>query len=1106
MAPIKKQKRSQLRAAAAGLIVLIAATLARPDHMSAQTGRPNVITQHNDNSRTGANLAETVLNTSTVNVNQFGKLFSRAVDGEIYAQPLYVSGVTIGQTVHNVVYVATMNNSLYAFDADAASASAPLWQDNFGPPVPVADVGELQDIDLVVGITSTPVIDTASSTLYCVAKTKEGGSYVQRLHAVDISSGQERSGSPVIIDGSVPGTGDGSVALKVPFNPLRELNRPALLLSNGYVYIAFGSHGDQRPYHGWVFAYDATTLQQAGVFNDTPDGWGGGIWSSGQGLVEDGSGFVYFMTGNGTFNMNAGGQSCSSCFVKVTAPFTGLVDWFAPYNQNDLNVNNFDLNSSGPLLLPRTNFIIGGGKEGKLYVLDRANMGHFQAGSNSQIVQELQITYGDHLHGSPIYWESPVHGPLVYVWYEETYLEAFKIVNGVFENNTDPNTGLLSPATQSTMRVPPGMPGGVLSLSANGSAAGSGIVWATTPYSGNAQPQTVAGIFRAFDASDLSVELWNSKQNAARDDSGDFAKFTPPTVANGKVYVATFSNQLLVYGLLGASAPAPSVTGVAPASGPSNGGTALTITGTNFAPGATVTLGGNAATNVSVVSSTTITATTPPQAAGTVSVTVTNTDGQSGTLTNGFTYTAASAAISFVQVAEATPQTPTATVAVTYSSPQTPGNLNIVAVGWNDTVATVQSVQDNAGNTYQMAIGPTSGTRLRQSIYYASGIQGGATTVTVTFNLPALYPDIRILEYAGVTTLDATAGASGTGTTSDSGPATTTVDNELIFGANTVSTNTAAAGPGFTVRTITQIDSDIAEDMIGATAGSYGASATLGTSGNWVMQMATFKAAPAGPPPTTPPSSAAMIADVFVDMNVADPAGSTLSVPIMTNGTQGSYSRPWEETPEPPIGFTLGPHLHDRGAPVQVGSTVYATNHPSKSMALDHAYNYRTEHITIPTGHHAVSIAGFVTFGPQNAGSASELFDYWEIQARVSGDFAILQLDNGRGGHGYAVAIETNPNGVTTHSPYISIAPGATYWCVLNSDFTSGVARLALYDSASWSVVGSVTSVQSAGNQNVGWINIGNNESGQAPGMTSYFENILIDYTSARFPLGPGAP
>jgi hypothetical protein len=266
----------------------------------------------------------------------------------------------------------------------------------------------------------------------------------------------------------------------------------------------------------------------------------------------------------------------------------------------------------------------------------------------------------------------------------------------------------------------------------------------------------------------------------------------------------------------------------------------VTITGTNFATGATVTFGGTAATNVVVVSSTSITATTPAHAAGAVTVTVTNPGGQSGSLTNGYTYNTA-VAIGFAQVASATPQTPTTTVSVSYPAAQTLGDLNVVVVGWNDTTSTVQSVRDSAGNTYSLAIAPTSGTGLRQTIYYAANIAGGSNTVTVTFSQAAAYPDVRILEYRGVTTLDVTAGASGSSTSANSGSATTTSANELIFGANTVATTNGTAGSGFTARIITSPDGDIAEDKVVTTAGSNSATATLTAAGPWVMQMATFK-------------------------------------------------------------------------------------------------------------------------------------------------------------------------------------------------------------------------------------------------------------------------
>ena len=302
------------------------------------------------------------------------------------------------------------------------------------------------------------------------------------------------------------------------------------------------------------------------------------------------------------------------------------------------------------------------------------------------------------------------------------------------------------------------------------------------------------------------------------------------SLASGYTYVAT-----------------PTVSSVSPNNGPVAGGTAVTITGTNFAAGATVKFGSTAATNVVVVSSTSITATTPAGSAGAVTVTVT-VNGQSGSLTNGFTYTG-SIAIAFSQLASATPQTATASVPVTYPAAQTAGDLNVVVVGWNDNTSTVQSVKDSAGNTYTLAVGPTVGTGLEQSIYYAANIVGGSNTVTVTFSQAAAYPDIRILEYRGVTALDVIAGASGSSTAANSGAATTTVANELIFGANTVATGNGTVGSGFTSRIITTPDGDLAEDKIVTTAGSNSATATLSGSGPWVMQMATF-AAVSGPVPT----------------------------------------------------------------------------------------------------------------------------------------------------------------------------------------------------------------------------------------------------------------
>jgi hypothetical protein len=306
------------------------------------------------------------------------------------------------------------------------------------------------------------------------------------------------------------------------------------------------------------------------------------------------------------------------------------------------------------------------------------------------------------------------------------------------------------------------------------------------------------------------------------------------TLTNGYTYVS--------------SNPAPTVTAITPTSGTTAGGTAVTITGTGFLSGATVSLGGTAATGVTVVSSTSITATTAAHAAGAVSVVVTNSDAQSGTLPNGYTYTTSTGGgpITFVQVKAATPQTPSASVAVAYPLAQTAGNLNIVAVGWNDTTSTVTAVSDTRGNTYTLAVGPTSGTGLRQSIYYAKNIAAGSNTVTVTFNQAAAYVDVRVLEYSGLDTaspLDKVAGAAGSGTSASSGAATTTSASELIFGAGMTTTHFTGAGSGFISRIITTPDADIAEDQTVSSTGTYTATAPA-TSSNWVMQVATFRAAP----------------------------------------------------------------------------------------------------------------------------------------------------------------------------------------------------------------------------------------------------------------------
>jgi hypothetical protein len=557
----------------------------------------SVLTQHNDNGRTGQNLHEVLLNTSNVNQKQFGKLFTRQVDGHIYAQPLYVPNVTIpDKGTHNVVYVATMRNIVYAFDADDPQAAEHLWKAVLEPSVPLPDPnigpystvipplqtfadflnqpasilsaargawdefrqawseglasvlallkGGYDNIAVEVGILSTPVISLTHNALYAVTFTKVGNTYAHQLHALDLTTGVEKFGGPVRLEASIPGTGDGSVNGKIPFISNRQLQRPALLLVNDVVYIAFASFGDADPYHGWIFAHNATTLKQVAVYNTTPNAGRGGIWMSGQGPAADSNNHIYFMTGNGGFQED--GSALSNSIVKIT-PDSALADWFAPFNGVALSAADADVGSSGTLLIPGTNLLVGGGKEGKLYLLDRERLGNFNALSDSQIVQSFYVSKDHHIHGGPVYWNGP-NGAWIYVWPENEYLKAYRLVNGQFQT---------TPVSQITTKTPVdvpggsgGMPGGMLSMSANGNSAGSGILWASHPYNASAEHAVVEGILRAFDASDLTRELWNSKQNASRDDIGTFAKFCSPTIANGKVYMASFSGYLAVYSLL----------------------------------------------------------------------------------------------------------------------------------------------------------------------------------------------------------------------------------------------------------------------------------------------------------------------------------------------------------------------------------------------------------------------------------------------------------------------------------------------------------------------------------------------------------------------------
>ncbi len=519
-----------------------------------------VLTHHNDNARTGMNLKETILNTNNVNTNQFGLFYKRTLDDQVYAQPLVMANVNVlGRGTHNLVIVATVNDSVYAFDADDPSVSAPYWQVSFLGPNAVAprntDMtgacgGGYVDFSGNMGIVGTPVIDAVSQTLYLVVRTKENGStFVQRLHALDVSSGAERPNSPVIITAVYPGTGSGNVGGFITFDPQRQNQRPGLALVNGVVYISWASHCDWGPYHGWVIGYDETTLQRVVVYMDSANGANAGIWMSGQAPAADTNGNLYLSTGNGTVDTSATINRGES-FLKLTRNGTNftVASWFTPYNWQALESGDVDLGSGGMLLIPGTTLAFSGGKQGVVYLVNRDNMGGLSGSptADTNVVQTFQVTT-DEVHGGAVWWDSP-SASYGYIWPSSTFLQQYQFdrAAGMF---------VLPSYAQSPTAAPNGQPGGLLALSANGTNAGSGILWASHQLVGDANQMVRPGILHAYDAQNVAHELWNSQQLTARDSVGNFAKFVPPTVANGKVYLATFSSNLNVYGLLPSALP-----------------------------------------------------------------------------------------------------------------------------------------------------------------------------------------------------------------------------------------------------------------------------------------------------------------------------------------------------------------------------------------------------------------------------------------------------------------------------------------------------------------------------------------------------------------------
>jgi hypothetical protein len=529
------------------------------NHTSNSSGFAGVLTQHNDISRTGLNASETVLTPTNVNTATFGKTFSQAVDGFIYAQPLYVPNVTIAGGTHNVIYVATEGDSVYAFDADSNTGSNAglLWHASLidtahGAAAGATTVNIEADLssgctDLIpqVGITSTPVIDPASGTMYVEAKSKENGNFIHRLHAIDITTGAEKSPGPAAITATVRGNGDGGTT--VSLDGLHHLNRVGLLLLNGTLYIGYASHCDDTPYHGWLLAYDARTFTQTSLLVTTANGGLGGFWMSGTGVAADSNSNIFIASGNGDFDtVNVPAHELGDTVMRLS--YTGgstlsLLDYFTPYDQSTLDGDDTDVGSGGVLLLPDqpgsvVHELVQAGKEGTIYLINRDQMtagnlhycqttcGTYPTGKDTQITQEIQSQLGG-MWSTPAYFNNAV-----YFCGSGDHLKEFPLSNGLLATSPNATSGHIF-----------GFPGCVPVASGNGSA--NGIIWVIDPSTyGTPAPTLGPAVLYAYRADTLAL-LWNSSQSGT-DTAGNAVKFTVPTIANGKVYIGT-QTELDVY-------------------------------------------------------------------------------------------------------------------------------------------------------------------------------------------------------------------------------------------------------------------------------------------------------------------------------------------------------------------------------------------------------------------------------------------------------------------------------------------------------------------------------------------------------------------------------
>jgi hypothetical protein len=507
---------------------------------AAVCGLAQITTSQYDNSRSGATPNERYLTPQNVNAKQFGKLGAFKVDGAVYAQPLFVPSVDIPHKGrHDLIFVATEHDSIYAFDAYDPGA-LPLWQVSFldkaRGTVPLSeDMAQCPFIRPEVGITSTPVLDLRTGTLYVLARTAirhavGDNEYFQHLHALAITTGVEKFGGPKLITASVPGRGAGRSDRQVAFDPLHENPRAALTLANNTVYLTWASSCDVDPYHGWVMAYDPQTLAQKAVLNVNPDGSEAGIWLSDTGPAVDSEGNLYVPTGNGTFDATSGGRDYGDSVLKLDGSSLAIRDYFTPFDQESILAGDSDVGSSGPTLLPdqpgpHRHLLLQPTKHSVLYVIDRDQMGKFHADRDA-IPQRIQMA-GAGL-GAMAYWNGHA-----FFAASDDYLRDYVIKNGQLTLNASSSLKFANPGATPTV---------------SGDGNKNAVVWAVATKTWNG-PDTKPAVLYAFDATKLGQPLYTSEQNSQRDRAALATRFVIPVVVSGHVYFAA-RGEVEVYGLL----------------------------------------------------------------------------------------------------------------------------------------------------------------------------------------------------------------------------------------------------------------------------------------------------------------------------------------------------------------------------------------------------------------------------------------------------------------------------------------------------------------------------------------------------------------------------